>query len=274
MEHLRTVVGELGGLARVEQRHDARIGHETRVGGHAPRDVLPQRDLVRLERAREDRRGEIGAPAAEGDDLAVAAGADEARHDDEEPALEQRLERRARRHVGAHEIGGGVAGATVGVEELLRVGDGARDAGALQRGGENGGGEPLTAREHLVARARRQLARARDAVEQRLELLERRVDALGDRRRVEHEIRRDALMPRAQLTRRGERAVEIARRRRGCHLHQRVRHAHQRRRRDDAARARTVEREQTNHAGDRTGIGERGATELVDDDGTCLGGHS
>ena len=190
------------------------------------------------------------------------------------PALEQRLERRARRHVGAHEIGRGVAGATVGVEELLRVGDGARDAGALQRGGEDGGGEPLTAREDLVARARRQLARARDAVEQQLELLERRVDALGDRRRVEHEIGRDALVPRAQIARRGERAVEIARRRRGRQVHQRVRHAHQRRRGDDAARARAVEREQTNHAGDRTGIGERGTTELVDDDGTCLGGHS
>ena len=52
----------------------------------------------------------------------------------------------------------GVAGATVGVEERLRVGDGARDAGALQRGGEDCGGEPLTAREDLVARARRQLA--------------------------------------------------------------------------------------------------------------------
>ena len=141
-----------------------------------PGDVLPQRDLVRLERAREHGGGEVGAAAAERDDLAVAASADEAGHDDDESAVEQRLERGARRRVGAGEVGRGVAGAAVGVEERLRVGDGARNPRPLERGGEDGAGEPLAAREDVVARAGRELACAGDAVEHQLQLLERRVD--------------------------------------------------------------------------------------------------
>jgi hypothetical protein len=223
--------------------------------------------------AREHGGGEIGAAAAERDDLAVAAGADEARHDDDEPAVEQGLDRGARARIGAREIGRRVAGPSVGVDELLRVGHRARNARALERGGEHGRGEPLAARENLVAHVRRALTRAGHPVEQPLELLERFVDPLAHGGRVEHDLRRHRVVPRPQLARDRERGVEVPCGRLRARLHERVGHAQQRGGGHDASRARAVEREEPHDAGDRAGVGERGSPELVDDDGTCWGGH-
>ena len=43
VQHLGAVIGQLGRLAQVELRDDARVGHHARIGGEQPGHVLPQR---------------------------------------------------------------------------------------------------------------------------------------------------------------------------------------------------------------------------------------
>ena len=50
VQHLRAVVGELGRLAQVQLRDDARVGDDPRIGGQQAGDVLPQRHLARAQR--------------------------------------------------------------------------------------------------------------------------------------------------------------------------------------------------------------------------------
>ena len=63
-------------------------------------------------------------------------------------------------------------------------------------------------------------------------------------------------------------------RRRRDRVQERIRDAHEGRGGDDAVASRPIQREKTDDARDGAGIGECGSPELVDDDGTCLGGHA
>ena len=56
VQRLGAVIGELRGLAHVELRDEARVGHGARIRGEQAGHVLPQRDLARPQRAAEQRR--------------------------------------------------------------------------------------------------------------------------------------------------------------------------------------------------------------------------
>ncbi len=73
------------------------------------------------ERAGEERRGQVGAAAAEGRDRAVRARAEEAGHDRGDPALQERREEPPRVPARGGEVGGGGAVAAVGRHDLGRV---------------------------------------------------------------------------------------------------------------------------------------------------------
>ena len=83
MEHLGAVVRDLGRLTVMELRDEACVGHEPRIGSQDPRDVLPQHDAPRTERAREERRRQIGSAAAERRHASIRRLADEAGDDRE-----------------------------------------------------------------------------------------------------------------------------------------------------------------------------------------------
>ena len=90
VQDLGAEVGDLRRLAVVHLREEARVGHRAGVGGEDPGHVLPEHDARGAERAGEQRRGEVGAAAAEGRDGAVGAGAEEAGHDRGDAALQER----------------------------------------------------------------------------------------------------------------------------------------------------------------------------------------
>ena len=77
VQHLCAEVGRLRRLAPVQVGDDARLGDVARVGGEDARHVLPQDDLDRGQRAGEERRGQVGAAAAERGHRAVGRGAEE-----------------------------------------------------------------------------------------------------------------------------------------------------------------------------------------------------
>ena len=73
MQHLGAVVRHFGGLAMMQLRDHARIGHQPRIRGHDAGHVFPQHHLRRAQRSRQQRRGEIGAAAAQRRHAAVRA---------------------------------------------------------------------------------------------------------------------------------------------------------------------------------------------------------
>ena len=121
VQHLGAEVGDLRGLAVVHLREEARVGHRPGVGGEDPGHVLPEHDARRAERAGEQRRGQVGAAAAEGGDGAVGAGSQEAGHDRGDAALQERREEPPRVLSRGGEVGGGAAVTAVGRDDLRRV---------------------------------------------------------------------------------------------------------------------------------------------------------
>ena len=85
MQDLGAVVRDLGRLAVMELRDEPRVGDEARIGGQDARHVLPQHDALGAERAREQRRRQVGAAAAERRHAAVRGLADEARGNGDRP---------------------------------------------------------------------------------------------------------------------------------------------------------------------------------------------
>ena len=78
MQHLGAEIGELGRFAVGNFGNRARLGHEARIGGEHAVHVRPDDDFIGIERRAQDRRGIVGAAAAERGENAVGGRADEA----------------------------------------------------------------------------------------------------------------------------------------------------------------------------------------------------
>ena len=65
MQHLRAEIGEFGGFAIGNFRNCARLGHQPRIGGQHAIHIGPDDDFARVDGRAENRRGVVGAAAAE-----------------------------------------------------------------------------------------------------------------------------------------------------------------------------------------------------------------
>ena len=162
MQHLGAVVRDLGRFAMVELRNQPRVGHEPRIGGEDAGHVLPEHDALGAERAREERRRQIRAAAAERRHAAVRRLADEAGHDGNRPCRERAAASGAGRDAPwLGEVRRRAAVLPVGDDDLGRIDVGGRAAAlgpAPPRGSRR---HPLAARDEQVARARREVAEHR-----------------------------------------------------------------------------------------------------------------
>ena len=153
MEHLGAVVRDLGRLAVMQLRDEPRVGHEARIGGQDARHVLPQHDAPGAERAREQRRRQVGAPAAERRHAAVRRLADEAGDDGDRAGRHERADAPPREARRGREVGCGTAVVAVGDDDLGGIDIGGAPARAGQRRGDDLRRHPLSARDEQVARA-------------------------------------------------------------------------------------------------------------------------
>ena len=179
MEHLRAEERELGRLGIAHLRHEARRGHDARVGRQNAVHVGPDLDAAHgapdvMERGAEERGRVVRAAAAERRRRAVRSGADEAsRHDDP-----------------------------------------ARPRGAARRGGATRDGRLLLVRQRRAVRGvrREDLARVDPHG-----LRAARAERGGDEARRDQLARRSGAHPRSEERfLRGERSREKARRRAGA----------------------------------------------------------
>ncbi len=172
MQHLGAVVRQLGRFPRVELRDDPGIGDDTRIGGEQARDILPERDPSRPERAGDERRGQVGATTTERCDLARGRGADEAGHDRHDAARDERPQHPLRASIGALVVGGRAAEGGVGVHHVQRIDVTRLGACGVERGGDQAGTETLAAGDKEIGGAGGELAEQPETARQRLELLE------------------------------------------------------------------------------------------------------
>ena len=173
VQHLGAVVGQLGGLSRVQLGNHPRLGHDAGVGGEEPGHVLPQRHPRCADRAGHQRGREIGAAPAEGGDLAVRGGADEAGHDGDDTARQQRQQHPLHCTVGAGVVGRGAAERAVGVDHLERLHVLRSGARRIERARHELCAQPLAAGDEIVGGAGRQLSEQAEATRERLQLVER-----------------------------------------------------------------------------------------------------
>src|ERR1044071_1560099 len=98
--------------------------------------MLRERYAGRAEPTREQRGGQVRAAAAQRGDLTVGRGADEAGHDGDDAAGEERRERALHAAIGAREVRRGLAERAVGVDEVYGVDVLCLRPGGLERGGD------------------------------------------------------------------------------------------------------------------------------------------
>src|SRR5215204_7726829 len=95
MQHLRTEVGELGGLGKRQQRHQERIRDDTWIGGEHPIDVGPDLNLARVEAGPNERSGIVGTTTTERGGVTIGRGSDKAAQDGNATSLERYASRGA-----------------------------------------------------------------------------------------------------------------------------------------------------------------------------------
>ncbi len=269
VQHLRTVVRELGRFAHMELGDHARVGHGARVGGEHPRHVLPERDLARAEHPGEQRGREVRSAPTQGRHLPVGGGAEEPRDDRDDAAGEERPEHATRTALGAREIGRCVAEGAVGLDHGRGVHVRRRATGGVEGRRDQAGRQLLAARDQVIGGPGRQLAEDAQARGEGLDLRERVLDRLDElvRARTGTEQGTDGVeMLGAERSHRRAGAVRATLDRCGGELEQRVRDAGHRGHDDDHGRgpARLDDRHRLRDGGTAR---ERGTAELVDLDG-------
>ena len=83
VQHLGAEIGQFGGFGERDGLDAVAAGEDGGVGGEHAVDVGPDLDLFGADARADDRRGEIGAAAAERGGDAVFGGGDEAAHHDD-----------------------------------------------------------------------------------------------------------------------------------------------------------------------------------------------
>jgi hypothetical protein len=144
VEDLGAVVGDLGSLAVMELGDEARLGHVPRVCGQDPRHVLPEHAALRAQGAREERRREVRPAPAEGRELALGAGADEARDDGDLEAPKHRKELAPRPGTGEDHVRGRAAVSSVRRDEAEGIHLGGRGSRGDEGGPHEGHGGALS----------------------------------------------------------------------------------------------------------------------------------
>ena len=117
MQHLGAIVRELRCLANMNAGNEPRVRDDARIGGQHSGDIFPERDRRRADRTPEQRRGEIGSAAAEGDDGATRSSGNEARNHRDDAAPHQRDEPAANGARAAREDWSGVAVTSTRVDD-------------------------------------------------------------------------------------------------------------------------------------------------------------
>ena len=226
-------------------------------------------------RPRDERRGEIGAAAAQRRDLSLWRGADVAGEHRHDAAGKKRCQHPLRRAVGARVVGRGVTEGLVGVDDLERVDIRRPGARGAERGGHQTRAQPLAAGNEIVGRARREVAKESKALRQRLEL----VEGIGDLR--EHlgtggtggeQDAGDFRMPRPEAGNERRDGTGLAGP--GLLRHGEERVGGPRHRRDDHdGGLRTVATDDVDGVADGGGIGQRRTAELVHMRCSACSGH-
>ena len=121
MQHLGAIVRELRCLTNMNAGNEPRVRDDARIGGQHSGDIFPERDRRRADRTPEQRRGEVGPTAAEGDDGATRPSGNEARNHRDDAPPHQREEPAANGARAAREDRSGVAVTSTRVNDTRRV---------------------------------------------------------------------------------------------------------------------------------------------------------
>ena len=266
MQHFGPVVRQLSGFPGVKLGNDPRVGHDAGVGGEQPGHVFPERHPLGTETSGEQRRGEVGAAAAQGGDLAVWGGADEARHHRHDTLGEHRGEHPVDRAVGAGVVGRGLAERGVGVHQVERVHVLGSGAARLERGGYQPRAQALAPGDERVGRARGQLTEQTKALRQRFQLGEEIGDVeqhVGADPSAGQERSRHLDVPGAEPRDQRRDGARLTGSRLLCHLEERV--SGPRHRGDDHdGGLGTMAADDLDRMAHGSGIGQRRTAELVD----------
>jgi hypothetical protein len=246
-------------------RHHPGAGDHPRVGAQHPVHVGPDLDLLGPQPGAEEGGGVIRAPPAERGREPAGGRADETAENGHHALVEQRHELGSKALVRGLVVGLGCPVLRVGHQDRSRVDAAGRDPGVLEGGGHDAAARDLAERDDRVPGSERDLLDDSEGPDDRLELVEERVQA-GEQLRLPLGVpdeRRHLLVPAPKGADRLLRGRPLAGLDEVGDLEEAVRNLRQRRDHHEPSSLFAVD--DPHHAAHRLHVPDRGASELHHD---------